>query len=243
MIEEFNKFINDYDISNDKIKLKYKHSYRVMELSKKYATMLGFNEHEIEVATVIGLLHDIGRFEQLKLYDSYKDFENIDHADYGVKILFEDELIRNFWKNEGDYDVIKFAIKNHNKYELEFDADERKMMHAKLIRDIDKLDILYLEGSLNEIDIKHSDDDLSDKIIESLKNKRQIKKIDIKNINDELSIYFAYAFDINNDICLNELKNNIDAYYKRINNDKIFKKVYENIINYIDERIDNYARN
>lgn len=243
MIEEFNKFINNYDISNDKIKLKYKHSYRVMELSKKYATMLGFNKHEIEVATVIGLLHDIGRFEQLKLYDSYKDFENIDHADYGVKILFEDELIRNFWKNEEDYDVIKFAIKNHNKYELEFDTDERKMMHAKLIRDIDKLDILYLEGSLNEIDIKYSDDDLSDEIIESLKNKKQIKKTDIKNINDELSTEFAYAFDINNDICLNELKNNIDAYYKRINNDKIFKKVYENIINYIDERIDNYARN
>lgn len=243
MIEEFNNFVNNYDMSNDKIKLKYNHSYRVMELSKKYAIMLGFSEYEIYVATLIGLLHDIGRFEQLKLYDNYNDFKCIDHADYGVKILFEDGLIRRFWENEEDYDVIKFAIKNHNKYELENIDDERKLMHAKLIRDIDKLDILYLEGSLDEFDIKHSDDYLSDKIIECFKNKKQVKNTYIKNINDELSISFGYAFDINNDICLYELKNNLDAYYKRINNDKIFKKVYENTINYIDERIDKYVRN
>ena len=36
---------------------------------------------------LIGLLHDIGRFEQVKVYDTFSDIDSIDHADYGVEIL------------------------------------------------------------------------------------------------------------------------------------------------------------
>ena len=37
-----------------------------MKLSKKYAKKLGYDEHDVKLATLIGLFHDIGRFEQLK---------------------------------------------------------------------------------------------------------------------------------------------------------------------------------
>ena len=40
-----------------------------------------------------GLLHDIGRFEQLKRYQSFIDSQTIDHANLGVTILFDDNLI------------------------------------------------------------------------------------------------------------------------------------------------------
>ena len=47
------------------------------------------------------LLHDIGRFKQIKLYDNFIDnMENNDHADYGVKILFEENLIRKFIEDD-----------------------------------------------------------------------------------------------------------------------------------------------
>ena len=68
------------------------------ELSKHlYSdTMLNLSEEDILLAELIGLLHDIGRFEQIKNYHTFLDKESIDHAEYGNKILFEDDLIRNF---------------------------------------------------------------------------------------------------------------------------------------------------
>ena len=143
MNQEFEKYIKNYDLNNKEIHKKYLHSYRVMNLSKKYATLLGWKSHDIKLATIIGLLHDIGRFEQLKIYHTYNDTKSIDHASYGVKILFKDNLIKKFWKDENDYEIIKFAIENHNKYEIEKTNNQRALMHAKLIRDTDKLDIIY----------------------------------------------------------------------------------------------------
>lgn len=112
MVEEFEKCVNNYDLTKEKIILKKNHSIRVMNLCIKYAKKLGFNDEDVSLVKVIGLLHDIGRFEQLKEFNSFDD-SNIDHADLGVKILFEEGLIKNFWSNKEDYEIIKFAIKNH----------------------------------------------------------------------------------------------------------------------------------
>ena len=84
VIEAFERYVSNYDMNDINIKLKYDHSYRVMELNKKYATLLGSNKEDIELASIIGLLHDIGRFEQLKVYHTYDDFKSVDHADYSV---------------------------------------------------------------------------------------------------------------------------------------------------------------
>ena len=96
MIEVFNEYVNNYDIENPKIKLKYDHSIRVMELSLKYAKKLNFSQEDINLAYMIGLLHDIGRFEQAKRFDNFVELETIDHADLGCKILFEENLIKKF---------------------------------------------------------------------------------------------------------------------------------------------------
>ena len=143
MIEVFNEYVNNYDMDNPKIKLKYDHSIRVAELSLKYARKLGFYEEDINLAYIIGLLHDIGRFEQAKRFDSFVDLETIDHADLGCEILFEQNIIKKFDIDEKYYEIIKKVIRNHNKHEIEPGLNEQELLHAKLIRDTDKLDILY----------------------------------------------------------------------------------------------------
>lgn len=57
---------------------------------------LGLDQDEIDLASLIGLLHDIGRFEQLKRYNCFIDSKTIDHALLGVQILFDDNLISKF---------------------------------------------------------------------------------------------------------------------------------------------------
>lgn len=242
MVEEFEKYVNNYDFTKEKIILKKNHSIRVMNLCIKYAKKLGFNDEDVSLAKVIGLLHDIGRFEQLKEFNSFDD-SNIDHADLGVKILFEEGLIKNFWSNKEDYELIEFAIKNHNKMKIEETTNERYLKFAKLIRDIDKMDIIYLLGYLSELDTKPSNDLINPKIINSIKNHELSNYKYIKNINDSIALKFAYTYDINYDECLEEFKQNLYYFYKQINFDERFKEIFEIVNKYIDGRIDKYVRN
>lgn len=236
MLEEFDKYVKSYDLNDEFIRSKYNHSYRVMELSKKYAKMLNFNDKDIELAGIIGLLHDIGRFEQFKRYHSFNDIETIDHADYGVKELFDNNKIKLFTDKEKEYDIIKYAIYNHNKYQIDYDPDIRKLKHAKLIRDVDKIDIMFIMSN-SGLDIKVSADNISLEVIDNIKNKTSVNSKFCRNSNDIIVRNLALAFDINNDVCLEEMKRNLGYYYNQIEDKSIFKEIYEEVIKYIDDRI------
>ncbi len=241
MIEAFNQYVGSYDLMDDNIKLKYNHSYRVMTLSGHYAKELGFDVEAIELAKIIGLLHDFGRFEQYRRYHSFVDSQTMDHADYGVKMLFDEDQISNFNISKDYYEIIKFAIKNHNKLNITPTNDPQKLKYAQLIRDIDKLDIIYLLGYLWETSLKITDEPISDEVMNSIYQHKTVDYQLCQNTNDHIVGKFSFVFDIYNDICLPELKRNYQYFYKRLNN-KIFEPVYLETLKYIDERMDENAR-
>lgn len=234
----FDNYVSNYNLEDKDIKIKYEHSYRVMELSKKYSKLLGFSEEEQELATLIGLLHDIGRFEQLRVYHTYNDSKSIDHADYGVKILFEDGLIKKFWDKEEDYDLIKFSIQNHNKLLLPEINNERIIKQAKLIRDTDKLDILYIVGKLDLFNFRTKEYKLSKEVIESVKEHKAVNKELVNNINDDFALMLSFVFDINYDIVFDEVKENLKGFMETININGTLDDVYKEVIKYIEERVD-----
>lgn len=242
MLDEFKKYVSDYDMNDENIKLKYNHCLRVMKLSEKYAKLLGFSDYDVKLTRVIGLLHDIGRFEQLRVYHSYFDHKTVDHADYSVEQLFDKGLIEKFWSNEDDYNLIKTAIKYHNKLRLPDDLDDRTRIHCELIRDTDKIDIIYLLGYLGELNKRGINQKLTKEIHDSIMMHECANYKYVKNSNDEIACQFAYAFDINNDICLEEFQNNLKYYYERVNEYNIFNEVYDEINNYIDERMSKNVR-
>ena len=94
--ESFKEYLKDYDIEDGNIKLKIKHTYEVVNKSEYISKGLGLNQENIELAKLIALLHDIGRFEQVKQTSDFLDGKDFDHANYGIKVLFEDNLIRKF---------------------------------------------------------------------------------------------------------------------------------------------------
>ena len=140
---EFIKYVNNYDKQNPHIARKIGHSIRVMEISKKIAENLNLDKEQIDIATLIGLLHDIARFEQWKRYETFKDRISVDHGDLSVEILKKNNFIRNFIDIDKYDDIILKAIKNHNKYKIEEGLNEDEILFAKIIRDADKLDIMY----------------------------------------------------------------------------------------------------
>ena len=238
MLEEaFNKYVENYDLSNSDIKLKYNHSFRVMKLQEKYAKKLGFSKEDIELARVIGLLHDIGRFEQLRVYKTYDDSKSIDHADYSCVQLFEKNEIKQFVSNEEWYPIIEFAIKNHNKKILKKNKSERAMMHAKLIRDTDKIDIIFLLGFLKELNITPVDKKVSKKVLNDFMNHKEVGNKDTKNINDEIVLKYSFVFDVYNDECLKELMKNFKVFSKLHKDNKELNEVYEEACRYAKERL------
>ena len=244
--EAFIKYTENYDLKIKAIERKQKHSLRVMELSTKIATELKLSQDEINLATLIGLLHDIARFEQYAQYKAYRDADSFDHGDYGVKILNKD--IRNYIDTD-EYDkIIKCAVKNHNKYKIENGLNEKEEMFCKIVRDADKLDIffeaetMFWKDDIDRINVEKCA--ITDEIMEPILNKETIK---IKKGDNELVrllSMIAFVFDINFKPSLSIIKNKkyIDSILNRFefkdeNTKKQIEVIKENINNYIDERL------
>ena len=221
----FFEYIEKYDMSDPKINLKVVHTLKVLKMAEYIADSLNLDEENRKLCQLIALLHDIGRFEQVRIYGTFSDIKSIDHAEYGVKILFEDGLIRKFVKNDKYDSVIRFAIRNHNKYKIEENSNENEMLHAKIIRDADKIDIFrveYTEDMKTLLDVSEmevSRDVVSDNIFDDFLKHRPIKWTEVVTKLDNWLLNIALIFDINFPASMKYLLDNsyIEKLFDRIN--------------------------
>ena len=222
----FYEYLNQYDIENGSIKLKIIHTFEVVKKSEYIAKGLNLNIEDIELAKIIALLHDIGRFEQIKKFGCYDD-KKLEHAKFGIITLFENGLIRKFIQEDKYDSIIKKAIYNHNKYEIEEELDDRELLHCKIIRDADKLDNFRVRendkfedmfpGIYNKDTINA--ETISPKVYNDFMNEKCIELKDRKTIIDYWVCVLAFIFDLNYDISLKYVKdkNYIDILIDRIN--------------------------
>ena len=153
VVRVFNAYVENYNRQDEKVRLKIEHTYRVSRLCEEIAVSLCLSQEDISLAWFLGMLHDIGRFEQLKNYGTFIDAESIDHAGYGAEILFSQGKIRDFLEDCAEDKLIETAIACHNAYRLPEGIDERTEMFCQILRDADKIDILKVnvEFPLEEI--------------------------------------------------------------------------------------------
>ena len=138
--QEFEKYLDEYDREDEQICLKIVHTYGVVKYAGEIARKMECSGEDVELAELIGLLHDIGRFEQIRIFHSFEP-GTMDHAVFGAELLFgEEKLIRRFVEDDKFDELIDAAIRKHSDFKLEGIHDARTLFHAKLIRDADKLD-------------------------------------------------------------------------------------------------------
>ena len=243
--EEFIKYTENYDLQNEHIKGKQQHCLRVMNISKQIAEGLKLTKQEINIATLIGLLHDIGRFEQYRKFKTFKDLESIDHGDLGDEIL-QKEIRKYIEINQYDETIIK-AVKNHNKFKIEEGLTEKEELFARIIRDADKLDIFYQsverfwKGREQEVESSI----ISESAIEQLKNFSQIKgKIGESQIDNIMRV-IGFIFDINFGVTFQIIK--VQDYINKILNrynfkDKYTKQQVEEIRRIANKYIEEYEK-
>lgn len=199
--KSFLKETEKYDLTNENIKRKQLHSLRVRDYARKIAKELDLTDKQIDIATRIGLLHDIGRFEQYQKFKTFWDLKSVDHGDLGVEILKENNKIREFIE-EADYDSsILTAIKNHNKYQIEEGLDPETLIFCKIIRDADKLDIFYEGAELFWKDMieKINQTKITDEIMELVKEEKSIQRKKVKSDEeiDSIITFVMMVYDLN----------------------------------------------
>ena len=131
-------YTDDEEVQNG-ILIKEKHTGYVTANCVELAKNLNLSQHDIELAEIIGLFHDVGRFYQYQKYKTFNDAQSEDHAELAFKVIDDLEFFNEL--DAKDNEVMRFAIQNHNKKTVAPTDDERKILFAKLIRDADKLDI------------------------------------------------------------------------------------------------------
>ncbi|MDD6311000.1 MAG: HD domain-containing protein [Firmicutes bacterium] len=145
IIDRFIDYTSGYDIKDEKILLKIVHTEKVAQITDEISEALGLCENDRDIAWSIGMLHDIGRFEQVRIYGTFKDAESINHASFGADLLFKEGLIESFGGSsmtDEELSFIETAIRQHNKFRIEDGFSGRHLMFCNIIRDADKIDIL-----------------------------------------------------------------------------------------------------
>ncbi len=218
----YEKYMMKFDLTNINILRKYEHTKRVLELAIRIAELEELTEHEKCLTETCAILHDIGRAEQMKRYNTYSDLNSIDHGKLGIIILFEEMLINEFTDREEDYSIIKDVIYYHNKdlSEIPKELNEETTKILKIIRDADKIDIFYTMLISNVQDTYRCRTfdgfKINPLIYKTLIEEKTMLYKEIKNPLDKLISHISFMFDFN-----------FKVSYEIMEEEKYLDKMYE----------------
>jgi len=209
----------------DNLQLKKDHSIKVASLSKYIAENLDMNREDCELAEIIGLMHDIGRFSQFEKYESFDDLKTVDHAALSLDIIQNEEFFKKI--QEKNKLVIISAIGNHNKFAIN-ETNERYLKFCKILRDADKLDILetcitYMkrDGSFSMPSISlnlQNKPILNDAVKKDIEMGKLVQRKDLKTVLDFKIFLLSMVYDINYKISFHYL-----------NQKQLIKNIYETL--------------
>jgi hypothetical protein len=142
----FLHYLDFFPAEDDEIRdhflVKKTHTYHVIHEIKSIALQSGLSDREIELARIIALFHDIGRFEQFIKYRTFNDDISENHAGTAIRVLQQQHFLSAF--NDKTAKIITAAIENHNIPVLPLIPDPDELLFSRLLRDADKLDIWRL---------------------------------------------------------------------------------------------------
>ena len=200
-LQAFNDYVSDYDASNVRIALKISHTFRVAEISERIALSIDKSENiNPEFSWFLGLLHDIGRFEQVAKYGTFRDAFSVDHAELGADILFKENLIGKFPHDgleENWLEISETAIRAHNKLKIPDGLDRKTEIYSNILRDADKTDIFkvwngnpYEVGEFENLTVR-------DEILRCVREHRCVPRAAVEiNALESLVVLCGMAFEI-----------------------------------------------
>ncbi len=200
--EQFTSYIALYDLSDTKIRLKAEHTCRVADLCDRIARSLAMPEEDVDLAWLLGMLHDIGRFEQVRRYGTFVDSQSVNHAEFGADLLFQEQLIRRFAASDAEDSLIERAIRPHNAFQLPADLSDRERTFAQILRDADKIDIVRVNCEFPRSEIYNLPEeafltsDISDQVLQDALSMQNVLRAHRQTAADYIEGQIALTFGL-----------------------------------------------
>lgn len=183
------------------MELKRLHTLKVVENAALIAKGEGFSQEIRKAAYYAALLHDAGRYEQLKRYNTFRDSDSVDHAVLSYEIVNEKGWLDSVVSLERKEAILK-AILYHNRRDLPEGMDSRTEILSKTVRDADKLDIFrVLEERIATTDWRKEraafwnlslEDKPSAEVIAAIKEHRPVDYQHIRSLADFILIQVGW---------------------------------------------------
>ena len=112
---------------------------------------------------------------------------------------------------------------------------DREALQCKIVRDADKIDILYAFSTNRLLEVIEDDAEISKEVEEEFYKHKQTKNVNIKSKNDRIISMISLVFDLNFDYSkervLNE--NYLKKLYSHFTNKERFKPYIQEAIKYL----------
>ena len=205
----FDEYIRSFPAQDSDLRqniaLKQEHTRKVCEEIVSVGKELGLSKAEIALAEVMALFHDVGRFEQYMQFRTFVDGKSVNHAELGVKILREKNVLADL--DIPTRELVLAAIAWHNRAQICDIEDPRCLFFTRLLRDADKLDIYrvvtdcYIQraGRKNkavELDLPDTPE-ISHEVFQAFMARKVIQHAQLQTLNDFKLLQLAWIFDIN----------------------------------------------
>ena len=241
-------FYGGDDYVNANIKLKEKHSLRVCEEMQYIVREMELKREQALLAETIALFHDVGRFEQFARYRTYKDHESIDHGLLGIEVLRETNVLDGLLRKEKQ--LIRKAIEYHGLKELPSGLDGDCLLHCRLIRDADKLDVYYIVARYCRqyrknpqkfsLELEFPDKPTyTPKVVDDILNGRRTSYSKLRVLNDMRLLQLGWVYDVNFAATLKRIKRRgfLEEIFSFLPETREIEKVRETICSYVNLRI------
>lgn len=219
----FTRYSQSFFSQNDNLtfatKLKIEHTWRVCKNIKIICKSINADPAMLDICKITALLHDIGRFEQFKKYNTFSDRLSVDHASLAIEIIDKYNLLSCLSVNQKT--IIRTAIQLHNVRELPSDLEEETLVYCCLIRDADKIDIFKItaENYNNPDSTKNKivrlgveeTSDISENVYNAVLNGKSVDYSEMHSINDFRLVQLGWIFDLKFSISILMVKQN--GYY------------------------------
>ena len=138
----YDAYVDTYRVDGalpDMMRLKRIHTDQVVVNARAIAAGERFDDETAAVCVVAALLHDTGRYEQLKRYNTFRDADSVDHAVFSHDIVRERNWLAEL--SEGERRAVLDAVLFHNRRDVPEGLDALTRAASHVVRDADKLDI------------------------------------------------------------------------------------------------------
>jgi putative nucleotidyltransferase with HDIG domain len=251
---DFNEYAKEFftedEYINQNLMMKLCHSKKVQAESIAIAKHLNIDSVNMNIASAIGLLHDIGRFKQFVEYKTYCDHRSINHSEIGIKELKSRNILKGISQQQAQ--LIIDAISYHNRKDIPEGITGDTLFHSKIVRDADKIDIFRVVLEYYPIlrdnpdkfplEIEFPDSDqYSQEIYRTVFNGEKVDYRKIRTMNDNRLLQAAWVYDLNFDISVKIIQDRkiIESLFDYLPKNRQIESLFAKIKLYIKQRTAN----